>query len=299
MTVRKTYRFATVPEWVLDHPELDANAIRVYAVLDRYGSKVVPALATIAERTRTSESTVRRAIRALEAAGAVRVTVRRTDQGRQTSNEYLLAGDEPLGDPSRVGPRPTTGDTLGGATGDTDDPATGGTRSRATRNESQTNDDARRRSSSSDVPRGTSNPHADVVELAVDLIAQRPTNANLGAYVPWRRAVARNVTTEHGDAIRVALCNGDDPQAIAERIAADPRASFVHPSTLPPDDRHPDGCRCEGTGIVSWTEHGRGYARACTGDDDPGPPPQADTDDPPTVQARMDLADVIPLRRPR
>lgn len=98
MSVRSMYRFARIPEWVLHHEALDGNDVRVYGVLDRFdgGEGVYPSLATLAELCHRSEDTVRRSIRALERVGAVNTEPQHDDSGRQTSNNYLLAGDVPL-----------------------------------------------------------------------------------------------------------------------------------------------------------------------------------------------------------
>lgn len=96
MSVRATYRFARVPEWVLFHPDLDAVDVRVFATLDRYdGTECIPSLETIGSRVTRSADTVRRSIRRLEDVGAVRVESRNVE-GRQSSNRYHLAGDAPM-----------------------------------------------------------------------------------------------------------------------------------------------------------------------------------------------------------
>lgn len=94
--VRLGYRFAAIPEWVVQHPDLDGNAVRVYAVLARF-TETFTSLDYVAKRCGgCSEDTVRRAIRRLQSVGAVRVSERFTEEGRQTSNLYELAGDSPL-----------------------------------------------------------------------------------------------------------------------------------------------------------------------------------------------------------
>lgn len=96
--IRASYRFARIPEWVVFHPGLDSHAIRLFGILDRHdGEACHPKLATIAELMGgVSEQTVRRALRALESVGAVRTEARYRTTGTQTSNAYVLAGDEPL-----------------------------------------------------------------------------------------------------------------------------------------------------------------------------------------------------------
>lgn len=95
----RTYRFAAVPEWIVFHPDLDGNAVRCFAVLDRIAGddeSAWPSLALIGERMAGSDQVARRAIRKLVEVGAVAVVERFTDGGRQTSNVYVLAGDSPM-----------------------------------------------------------------------------------------------------------------------------------------------------------------------------------------------------------
>ena len=101
--VEGAYRYARIPEWVLFHDELTATAKLAYAALDRYAgatAKAWPGIPTLAKRLGMDTSTVRRAIRSLEEAGALVTTPRFVD-GRQTSNHYRLVGDAPV--PTRPG----------------------------------------------------------------------------------------------------------------------------------------------------------------------------------------------------
>lgn len=120
MAVRSIYRFARVPEWIVFHDELSGTDIRLYAVLDRHTGKTChPKMSTIAsEMGGISEATIRRSITALRAVGAIQVEARFTDEGRQTSNEYLLAGDEPLVVASAP-PRPSKFEGVEGSAGGT------------------------------------------------------------------------------------------------------------------------------------------------------------------------------------
>lgn len=95
--VRSMYRFARIPEWVLYHADLNEIAVRVYGTLDRFdGRDCFPSLKAIGIKLGKSEDAVRRAIRSLEAVGAIKVQERATADGRQTSNRYLLAGEAPF-----------------------------------------------------------------------------------------------------------------------------------------------------------------------------------------------------------
>ncbi len=97
MKINRTYAFTIIPEWVLYHPDADDNGVRVYGALHRFGEgEVWPSLRLLADKLGKSQDTVRRGIRNLEAIGAVIVEQCFDAEGRQTSNTYLLAGDEPL-----------------------------------------------------------------------------------------------------------------------------------------------------------------------------------------------------------
>lgn len=149
-TVKRTYRFAIIPEWVLDHPELDGVAIRVFGILDRYAgehSEAWPGLNTVAARSQLSVDTVRRAVSRLAGVGAVRVTRRYDSEGRQTSNSYLLAGDGPLNAPAPNAP--STDATPDPSEDATHPPSTGATRKRAMKNENQMKESEGRFSSGS------------------------------------------------------------------------------------------------------------------------------------------------------
>lgn len=94
MTERVTQEepWAKIPHWVVMHPELDASAIRVYAVLSKHANRArnsYPGLRKIAEEARCAKSTVQVSLDALEAAGAIEVT--RTHIGKRPKvNQYHL-----------------------------------------------------------------------------------------------------------------------------------------------------------------------------------------------------------------
>jgi DNA-binding MarR family transcriptional regulator len=97
-------RFAVVPEFVIT-ADITAQAVRVYAMLARRANDegaTYPSHKSLADDTRCSVPTVKRAIRELEQIGALERLVRPAD-GRQTSNDYHLfvtprgvAGDPPV-----------------------------------------------------------------------------------------------------------------------------------------------------------------------------------------------------------
>lgn len=98
------YHFAAIPDWVLEHPDLDANATRVFGLMARF-SEAFPSLAYLAERCQCSVRTIQRTLRNLEAVGAVTTTPRYREDGGRTSSLYHLAGDTPLtpaSDPPRT-----------------------------------------------------------------------------------------------------------------------------------------------------------------------------------------------------
>ena len=100
--VEHSYRFAIIPEWVLYHPDLSANAVRVYGALARHGmdpATCYPSQERIGKLIGVAPRSVAALIRQLGDVGAVQV-VPRYLRGRRTSNGYLLAGDMPLTEPS-------------------------------------------------------------------------------------------------------------------------------------------------------------------------------------------------------
>ena len=98
-------RFSIVPEWVLDADVSDA-AVRLYAVLLRFGASSgqrMPSRRTLAERLRKkSVDSVDRALKELVAIGAVEVT-RRTRDGLNLTNRYLVRSTRPGSSPAPVG----------------------------------------------------------------------------------------------------------------------------------------------------------------------------------------------------
>ena len=98
--VRVDEYYAIVPEWVIDLP-ISAQAVRLYAVLNRYADKddgtCFPAIATLARRMHTSNSTVKRALNELKKCGAVFVEPRyNAETKEQTSNLYTVMRRNPF-----------------------------------------------------------------------------------------------------------------------------------------------------------------------------------------------------------
>ncbi|HEY7035095.1 MAG TPA: hypothetical protein VH482_27390, partial [Thermomicrobiales bacterium] len=94
MSVQLGYRFAAIPEWVLYHPDLTGDDIRVFGVLARHGNDIRPSRQTIADAIHKSPDTVDRCISRLRKAGAVAVE-RRYEGETRLPNRYFLAGDSP------------------------------------------------------------------------------------------------------------------------------------------------------------------------------------------------------------
>ena len=96
--------FAAVPEWVIDAAISD-TALRLYCVLLRYGNTTghrMPSRATLAARLhKKSTDTIDRALRELEALGALAVEHRATGTGRALTNRYHLLTARPGTQPSR------------------------------------------------------------------------------------------------------------------------------------------------------------------------------------------------------
>ena len=92
MSLRNTLPFATIPEWLLE-ADVSDRGVRLYAVLVRHADKegrAFPSRRRLADRLRCSTDSVDRAIRELEAVGALESSHRARDDGSQTSNDYVL-----------------------------------------------------------------------------------------------------------------------------------------------------------------------------------------------------------------
>jgi hypothetical protein len=86
-------RFTIIPEWVLWHPSLSANAVRLYGTLRRFadGDGVAwPSRRVLADRIAKSLDTVDRCLTELVDAGALRVRSRWDSDGNRTSNVYEI-----------------------------------------------------------------------------------------------------------------------------------------------------------------------------------------------------------------
>ena len=92
MQVTQDEPWAKIPHWVVMHPDLDASAIRVYAVLSKHANRArhaFPGIRRISEQAHCSTSTTRRALNALEEVGAI--VVNRHNAGkRHLVNSYHL-----------------------------------------------------------------------------------------------------------------------------------------------------------------------------------------------------------------
>lgn len=123
--VTKDIRFAIVPEWVLYHPDLSPQAVRLYLTLERHADRdtrtAYPSRARLAGLLDVSVKTVDRALHELITVGAVSAKKRFDDAGDPTSNMYVVHAVPPEGVAPRMTP-PRDTDDQGGR--DTDD-ATG------------------------------------------------------------------------------------------------------------------------------------------------------------------------------
>ena len=92
LTVEPT-RFEQIPHWVMDHPEITGNSIRVYLQLRRRsnGKSVSwPSRKCLSEDLSMNVKTVDAAIAVLIAMNAISVSERRTADGKRTSNLYTV-----------------------------------------------------------------------------------------------------------------------------------------------------------------------------------------------------------------
>lgn len=108
-------RFEMVPHWVIDHPNITGNAVRLYLLLRRYSdseNRSFPSRKRLSNDLNVALATVDSARDVLVAIGALTVTPRYTDSGDQTSNLYVLQWDSPLPE-SRRPPYQNLDDPLG------------------------------------------------------------------------------------------------------------------------------------------------------------------------------------------
>lgn len=90
--IRSDNYFAIVPEWIIDS-DVSANAVRLYALLNRYANsrgQAFPTRATLAKRMGVSTDTVDRAKQELVEIGALTIQRRTSDAGDPTSNLYTI-----------------------------------------------------------------------------------------------------------------------------------------------------------------------------------------------------------------
>lgn len=91
--------FEMVPHWIMDHPSITGNAIRLYLLLRRYSdteNRSFPSRRRLSEDLNVALATVDSARDVLVSIGALSVTPRYTSNGDQTSNLYVLYWEPPL-----------------------------------------------------------------------------------------------------------------------------------------------------------------------------------------------------------
>ena len=96
--IRSSDYFAIVPEWLL-FSDVTANAIRLYAVLNRFANsqgRAWPSRKTLADLMSCSTATIDRAKDELVTAGALTIETRTSPAGDFTSNLYTLATSSPM-----------------------------------------------------------------------------------------------------------------------------------------------------------------------------------------------------------
>lgn len=85
--------YERIPHWLLFHPDMTANAVRLYLTLGSYAmgtGRAFPSRRTLAKRMGVSVPTVDAAKDVLIACGGLEVQSRVNDRGDQRSNLYLL-----------------------------------------------------------------------------------------------------------------------------------------------------------------------------------------------------------------
>lgn len=121
------FHFGMIPDWVLTHPDLSAEAVRLFGVLacywaNRSSQECWPSYATVAKRIGVNRRSVIRWVGDLRAAGAIETTKRLREDGSHTSNVITLCM-APRGVVTGESPPPTQTvdepvDNAGGRTGE-------------------------------------------------------------------------------------------------------------------------------------------------------------------------------------
>jgi DNA-binding transcriptional MocR family regulator len=114
--IKSSEYFAIVPQYVL-FSQVSANAVRLFAVLNRYANaqqKAWPSRKTLAQLMEVSVATVDRAKDELVELGALQVENRQGPNGDPTSNIYTLVMSSPMrrGTPTGEERGTPTGDAL-------------------------------------------------------------------------------------------------------------------------------------------------------------------------------------------
>jgi hypothetical protein len=100
--------FAIIPQSVIDHPDLTARALRLYACLARYvdaDRDCVVKRSTLAQRARCSEDTVDRGLAELQAIGALTITRAQREDGSYGPSHYQLTSPAASGHAERGSPQ--------------------------------------------------------------------------------------------------------------------------------------------------------------------------------------------------
>lgn len=93
--LRSDFKWAATPEWVLFHPDLSDRAVRLFGIIGRHANgmtdEAFPTRKTLAKECKNcSPDSIDRAVKELQAVGALVVEKRWTEEGDPTSNLYTL-----------------------------------------------------------------------------------------------------------------------------------------------------------------------------------------------------------------
>lgn len=205
--VRRGYRYAQLPEWIIYHPDLSDRAVRLFAALDRAAGSddsCYPSRADLAAKLSCSVDTIDRAKAELVDAGALEVehrTVCRPGQKpRHTSNLYYLNGDPPdqggrIGAATSGGTPAATGSRTPAARGGRTDAAQ--TESHLERENYNDDDDVTETPPATSTSSSSDHPHWPLIAEA-GLVAARvrvPAPRNPDAFAT---RAAQNILREQG-----------------------------------------------------------------------------------------------------
>jgi len=112
--LRATTYYGRIPEWILYHETLSANAIRLYGIFSRIAGQdeaVWPKRKTLLKLARMTVNTLDKSLNQLMEIGAIEREQRHGENGKTISSEYVVVFDDPSIIDCRSTPKTEVGST--------------------------------------------------------------------------------------------------------------------------------------------------------------------------------------------